>query len=166
MQYDGLLHYNHCIFFALVSIRNQIVTGFNLYPDATCRVRRQHRPISSNRTQSNRNRSAKPWNPPARAVDPEARPARASPSRPLRSTVHRPPHASKVAYAKVVLSGGEPGVCVFGVRHIARSLSSFTPSQWVLRSGGRFLTRAPSVPVRDHPRSREVHTAPRITIWQ
>ena len=50
VQHDDLLHYNHCIFFPLVSIRNQIVTGFNLYPDATCRVRRQHRPISSNHT--------------------------------------------------------------------------------------------------------------------
>ena len=52
VQHDDLLHYNHCIFFALVSIRNQIVTGFNLYPDATCRVRRQHRPIPSKRTQN------------------------------------------------------------------------------------------------------------------
>ncbi len=48
LQRDGLSHYDHWLFFALVSIRNRIVTGFNLYCDATCHVRSQHLPVSSN----------------------------------------------------------------------------------------------------------------------
>ena len=52
VHHNTLSIYNHYVYFLVVSNRDHIVTGFNPYPDATCRVRRQHRPISSNRTQS------------------------------------------------------------------------------------------------------------------
>ena len=42
MHYNHLSNYYECIYFVSVSIRNHIVTGFNPYPDATCRARPRH----------------------------------------------------------------------------------------------------------------------------
>ena len=58
--YDTLVHpicpiyYFHYIYLASVSFRNHIVTGFDLYSDATCRVIRLHLPPSSNRSKTSR----------------------------------------------------------------------------------------------------------------
>ena len=43
-QYFSLSHYYHCIYFPSVSYRNHIVTGLDLYRDATRRVTRRHLP--------------------------------------------------------------------------------------------------------------------------
>ena len=51
VRHDDLPYYNRWLFLTLVLIWNQIVTGFNLYRDATCHVTRRHLPISPNRTQ-------------------------------------------------------------------------------------------------------------------
>ena len=56
--YAILVHHNalcccyNCIYFSSVEFRHHIVTGFDLHPDATCRVRRRHLPLFSNRIQS------------------------------------------------------------------------------------------------------------------
>ena len=55
--YATLVHHNalsccyNCIYFSSVEFRHHIVTGFDLHPDATCRVRRRHLPLFSNRIQ-------------------------------------------------------------------------------------------------------------------
>ena len=55
--YAILVHHNalgccyNCIYFSSAEFRHHIVTGFDLHPDATCRVRRRHLPLFSNRIQ-------------------------------------------------------------------------------------------------------------------
>ena len=49
VHHDALRFYYHYIYCLPVSIRNHIVTGFNPYPDETCRARHRHHPLVSNR---------------------------------------------------------------------------------------------------------------------
>ena len=46
VHHSALSRYFHCVNFHEVSIRNHIVTGFNPYPDETCRARHLHHPLS------------------------------------------------------------------------------------------------------------------------
>ena len=52
-----LVHHNalnncyDCIYLSLIAFRHHIVTGFDLHPDGTCRVRRRHLLLFWNRTQ-------------------------------------------------------------------------------------------------------------------
>ena len=48
VHHNILSHYYHCVYLATGSIRNHIVTGFDLYRVATCRVTRRHFPLFSN----------------------------------------------------------------------------------------------------------------------
>ena len=42
-------YYYYCIFFSTGSFRHHIVTGFDPYSDGTCRAKRRHLPLFSNR---------------------------------------------------------------------------------------------------------------------
>ena len=48
VHYCILIHCYHCCFSPSISVRHHIVTGFDLYPDATCRVTRRHLLLFSN----------------------------------------------------------------------------------------------------------------------
>ena len=51
MHYNALGCCYNCIYFSSAEFRHHIVTGFDLHPDATCRVGRRHLPLFSNRIQ-------------------------------------------------------------------------------------------------------------------
>ncbi len=55
-----LTYYSYCVFHLSISFRNHIVTGFDLYRDATCRVMHRHLPLVSKLPQNTRKGSVGP----------------------------------------------------------------------------------------------------------